>query len=103
MVGAQLTGSGTNGYRLDLTLYAAEGRDLLILSDTVGQETGVSLAFSWPSRDRAPTLEDATGPIYAICPEEAPAPDEVIRLERVLNDIMSQSSSAPGTRQTLDA
>lgn len=101
--GARLTGSGTSGYRLDLTLYAADGRDLMLMSDTVGQETGVSILFSWPSRDRSPTLETPEGPVYAICPEEIPNKDEVIRLERVLTDLMSRLNAPMSQQEALEA
>jgi len=102
-IGARLTGSGTNGYRLDLTLYAVEGRDLMLMSDTVGQETGVSLLFSWPSSDRAPTIDTSEGPVYAICPEEVPNRDEVIRLEKELSDLLSRQISPMMLQDALEA
>jgi hypothetical protein len=102
-LGADLTGSGINGYRLDLTFYGVDGRDLMMMSDTVGQETGVSILFSWPSGERVPTIETPEGPVYAICPEEVPKRDEVIRLERVLAELLSRKIAPMAPQDALDA
>jgi hypothetical protein len=101
-IGDMLTGSGTNGYRLDLTFYAVEGRDLMMMSDTVGQETGVSILFSWPSCDRAPTIETSEGPVYAICPEEVPSQDEVIRLEKGLAELVTRQALSMTPQDALE-
>jgi len=103
ILAGELTGSGHGGYRLTLSLLSAQGRDLLVMTDTVGDLNGVSLLFSWPSHERAPVLQSPDGPVYALCPEEAPPAEEVIRLERVLQELVraEQPSSAP--KQALDA
>jgi hypothetical protein len=73
------------------------------MSDTVGQETGVSILFAWPSGDRSPTVTTPDGSVYAICPEEIPNKDEVIRLERVLADLMSRQNSPIVQQEALEA
>ena len=101
--GRDLTRSGLFGYQLDLTLFATEGRDLLLLTDTVGQEGGVALLFSWPTHERVPVLRSASGPVYATAPEEVPTEAEVIRLERSLVSLIEERVSAQPVRQGLDA
>ncbi len=63
----------------------------------------MSILFSWPSRDRSPTLETPEGPVYAICQEEIPNKDEVIRLERVLTDLMSRLNAPMSQQEALEA
>lgn len=101
--GRDLTRSGLFGYNLDLTLFATEGRDLLLLTDTVGQEGGVALLFSWPTHERVPVHGSAAGPVYATAPEETPTEEEVIRLERSLSALMEKRMSSLPARQELDA
>jgi hypothetical protein len=98
-----LTRSGTSGYRSSLTLYAAEGLDLMVLSDTIGDLNGLALLFSWPTHERAPVLRTPTGPVYAICPEETPSDNEVTRLDRVLAALLEAADPGAGPRQALDA
>jgi len=102
-LGRGLTRSGLFGYQLDLTVYAAEGRDLLLMSDTVGREGGVALLFSWPTHERVPVLRAPGGDVYATGPEETPGPAEVIRLERALSALIEERAAAQPARQTLDA
>lgn len=102
-VAGELTGSGVAGLRLRADLYAREGRDLLLMTDLIGEERGVALLFSWPTRERAPVLQGADGPVYALCPEEVPSPEELIRLETVLRGLEQSTRTAPDPKQALDA
>lgn len=99
----ELTGSGRGGYRLTLGVHAAQGLDLLVMTDTIGEANGISLLFSWPSHERAPVLGSAEGPVYALCPQEVPTSEEVIRLERVLQEISPSDPPSIGQKQALDA
>lgn len=101
--GRGLTRSGLFGYHLDLTLFATEGRDLLLLTDTVGQEGGVALLFSWPTHERVPILSCPAGPVYATAPEETPTEAEVIRLGRTLTGLLEERMASQNARQGLDA
>jgi len=105
LIASELTGAGagTGWYRIDLTLYVSGGRDLLILSDSVGREAGISLAFSWPSAERRPVLATLSGPIYAISPAEVPDEGELIRLRRTLSELDQANAAQPAPREALDA
>lgn len=98
-----LTGLGDGAYRLKLDLHAHQGRDLLILSDTIGQESGFVLLFSWPSHERAPVLCTAGGPVYAFCPEEVPGTEDLIRLQRVVHDLDQEHRQSSLLKQAYDA
>lgn len=100
--GRGLTRSGLFGYQLDLTLFATEGRDLLLLTDTVGEQGGVALLFSWPSHERVPMLPSADRSVYATAPEETPTEAEVIRFERSLAGLLEARMASQAARQGLD-
>lgn len=102
-IAGELTGAGPGGHQLTLRLLSAGGRDLLLMTDTIGEENGVALLFSWPTHERAPVLQGPDGPVYAICPEEAPHPEEVIRLERALQELVGSDQPAAGPKQGLEA
>lgn len=97
----ELTGSGALG--LTLFLHVSRGRDLLLMTDRVGEESGVALLFSWPSHERAPVFSGPGGPVYAFCPEEAPGPEELIRLDRVLDELIRAGQPLATPKQALDA
>lgn len=99
----ELTGSEHGGLRLTVSLYVAEGRDLLLMTDMIGEMNGVALLFSWPTHERVPVLEASSGPVYAFCPEEVPSPLEVLRCERVFAEIFAFRQSASILKQALDA
>lgn len=103
-IGAELTGAGFNPgwYHIDLTVYVNGGRDLMILSDSVGREVGVSLLFSWPSVERRPVLQSPSGPVYAISPQEAPDEAELIRLRDSLSDLYASEAAKTTSREALD-
>lgn len=101
-VAEDLTGSG-GGLHLKLDLYADHGRDLLLMTDTFGDMNGVALLFSWPTRDRSPVLDGPDGPVYALCPEEVPTREDLIRLETVFQGLSQAATSVAGPKQALDA
>jgi hypothetical protein len=101
-VAADLTGSGGE-FQLKLDLYADQGRDLLLMTDTFGEMNGVALLFSWPTHERAPVLDRPEGPVFAVCPEEVPPPKELIRLEAVFQGLVQAAPPNSVPKQTLDA
>lgn len=102
-LGERLTGSGLYGYQMDLSLYVSGGRDLLLLSDTVGRASGIALVYSWPSSERAPVLQTPEGPVYAICPQEVPDPETVLRLGSALSDLEAVRGALVQGREALEA
>lgn len=104
-IASELTGSGAGSgwYRIELTLFVSGGRDLMILSDSVGREAGIALAYSWPSAERRPVLQAPSGPVYAISPQEVPDEEELIRLRRVLSELEQARTAKPSLREALDA
>lgn len=102
-VACDLTGSGRGALGLSLGLYAAQGRDLLVMTDMVGETSGVALLFSWPTHDRSPVLDGPDGPVYALCPEEVPTREDLIRLDAVFQGLSQAVPPVPAAKQALDA
>jgi hypothetical protein len=103
-LGSDLTNAGSDAgwYQIELTVYVSGGRDLMILSDSVGREVGVSLLFSWPSVERRPVLQAPSGPVYGISPQEAPDEAELIRLRCSLSDLYASEASKTPSKEALD-
>jgi hypothetical protein len=72
------------GYKYDFMIAAKDGRDIMIVSDTLGDVSGAIYVYSWPSSDRLPAIDAGGGKKMTISPEEIPDDEEISRLSGIL-------------------
>jgi hypothetical protein len=73
--------------KFDIEVFSEKGRDIMAISDAIGQQAKVAWVYSWPSADRIPVMEVAEGRILNISPEDVPSEEEVKRLTKALGQI----------------
>jgi hypothetical protein len=83
----QITQGGMPGYKFELDVFSEGGRDILAISDNVGQKNDVAFIYSWPTADRVPVMEIKSGRILNVSPEEVPDEAELERLSGVLGQL----------------
>lgn len=97
-----ITQSGMPGYKFEMDVFSEGGRDILAISDNIGQKNGVAFVYSWPTADRLPVAEIESGRVLRISPEEIPDEAEIKRLTEVLGNIEALNMHDPDDMGVLD-
>jgi hypothetical protein len=85
-IGALTTGN-FQGYTFQATIAEKDGRDILVVTDSVSNQANVGYVYSWPTVDRHPVMDVARGRIATFGEEDVPSEAEVARLAMVLEDL----------------
>lgn len=86
-VAQSITQGGMSGYQFELDIFSEGGRDILTISDSIGQKNDVAFVYSWPTSERIPVMEINSGRVMNVSPEEVPDNAELDRLSKVLGQL----------------
>lgn len=84
-----ITQGNMHGYNFELDVFSEGGRDMLVISDDVGQKNDIAFIYSWPTAERIPVMEIGLTRILNVSPEEVPTEIEIERLSQVLGHLES--------------
>jgi hypothetical protein len=85
---ARETTRGASGnYHFSMDIFTEDGRDILVVDDTVGRQQGVAFVYSWPSGERFPVMDIDGHRVMNISREEVPSEVELERLSKILGEI----------------
>ncbi|MXX87941.1 MAG: hypothetical protein F4213_13110 [Boseongicola sp. SB0677_bin_26] len=80
-------GESMPGYEFKMEMYCADGRDLMLIEDSVGARTGHAYVYSWPRATRLATAEMNGQSVLQLSSEECPNAEEIARLEAVIEHL----------------
>ena len=75
------------GMEAQVEIYNIGRRDILVLKDTMSEQSGGVYLYSWPQTDRRPFSDHGGIRLYHLSPEEVPPAREVERLRRALDEL----------------
>ncbi|MCW3782596.1 hypothetical protein [Defluviimonas salinarum] len=88
----RIAGGAMHGYSFRTCMISTDGRDILAISDPVGDAAGQAFLYSWPSVERLQIAETDAGHIVNISPEEVPDETEIARLKVVLDALICETA-----------
>lgn len=83
----QATMGASGNYHFSMDILVQDGRDIVVVIDTVGKQQGVAFVYSWPSAERFPVMDIDGERVMNISSEEVPSIEEFERLSKVLGEI----------------
>lgn len=83
----QIFGEMMPGYRASVEIASVDGNDILLVTDSIGNQNGMGYIYSWPSADRVLLMDIGANQVFTISPEEVPSEEEIIRLQGVVDEI----------------
>jgi hypothetical protein len=87
----ELTRGAMGNYSFEMDVFVSDGRDIMVINDTVGQSQGVAFVYSWPTATRRAVMEIESGLVANVSPEEIPTDEEIERLQAVMQNLLVEA------------
>lgn len=75
------------GYEFQMDIFSKDGRDIMVVDDSVGRKAGKAYVYSWPTAQRNMTVRMDDADVLQLSSEEIPDEAEVQRLAAIVDDL----------------